>query len=117
MNDHIRLPVPPAIAAAWDALPPDKRTSLANAIVEAWLEPMLLRPRVSPTLVPYYTIREETPVDPDDRDAARAAHAVSMARMARLSQEAQQLHAELHAMVARQDARARRERGEDGFEG
>ncbi len=60
---HISLPVPPQIADAWDAFPPERRASLARAMVEAWLEPLLLRPMESPVFVPYHTLttgQEET---------------------------------------------------------
>lgn len=50
---HISIPVPPQIAAAWNALAPERRASLARAIVEAWLEPLLLQPMESPVLIPY----------------------------------------------------------------
>lgn len=55
-NPHISIAVPPQIAAAWDAFPPERRASLARAIVEAWLEPLLLRPMESPMFVPYHTL-------------------------------------------------------------
>ena len=53
---HISIPVPPQIAAAWNALTPERRASLARAIVKAWLEPLLLRPMESPVFVPYHTL-------------------------------------------------------------
>jgi hypothetical protein len=45
MNEDapISIPVPPQIAAAWQALPPERRASFARAIVAAWLEPLLLQ--------------------------------------------------------------------------
>lgn len=52
----ISLPVPPQIATAWRALPPERRASFARAMVEAWLEPLLLRPMESPVFVPYHTL-------------------------------------------------------------
>jgi hypothetical protein len=59
---HIRLPVPPQIAAAWNALPLERRESLARAIVGAWLETLLLRPMEPPVLVPYRSL-----VRPEER--------------------------------------------------
>jgi hypothetical protein len=56
---HISIPVPPPIAEAWDALPPERRASFARAIVEAWLEPLLLRPMESPVFIPYHTLKED----------------------------------------------------------
>jgi hypothetical protein len=56
-ESHIRIPVPPQIAAAWQALPAERQASLARAIVEAWLEPMLLRPMEPPVFVPYHTVK------------------------------------------------------------
>jgi hypothetical protein len=53
---HISIPVPPPIAAAWQALPAEKRAAYAQAIVEAWLEPLTRMPQEGSTLVPYYTI-------------------------------------------------------------
>lgn len=61
-DTHISLPVPPPIAAAWQALPAEKRASYARAIVEAWLEPLTRMPQEGPTLVPYYTIGTARPV-------------------------------------------------------
>ena len=55
-DTQISLPVPPPIAAAWQALPPERRVAMARAIVEAWLEPLLLRPVESPVFVPYHTV-------------------------------------------------------------
>jgi hypothetical protein len=56
---HISIPVPPQVAAAWQALPPERRASFARAIVEAWLEPLLLRPMTPPVYIPYYTLPED----------------------------------------------------------
>jgi uncharacterized protein DUF29 len=58
---HISLPVPPQIAAAWQALPPERRASYARAIVEAWLEPLTRMPQEEPTLVPYFTTGTQRP--------------------------------------------------------
>jgi hypothetical protein len=49
---HISIPVPPQIAAAWRALPPERRASYERAIVEAWLEPLLMRPVAPPVSIP-----------------------------------------------------------------
>jgi hypothetical protein len=65
----ISLPVPPQIAAAWQALPPERRASFARAIVEAWLEPLTRLPQEGPTFVPYYTIGTARPVPDTPRPA------------------------------------------------
>jgi hypothetical protein len=66
---HISIAVPPQIAAAWQALPVGKRASYAQAIVEAWLEPLTRLPQEGPTLVPYYTLGTARPVPDTPRPA------------------------------------------------
>jgi len=57
----LRLPVPPHIADAWYALPAEKRASYAQAIVEAWLEPLTRMPAEEPVLLPYFTTGTRLP--------------------------------------------------------
>jgi len=79
----ITIPVPPHIAAVWKALPAAQRASYAQAIVEAWLEPLTRMPQEEPTLVPYFTTgtqrpRPETPLPVlealSDDDLAKLIH-------------------------------------------
>jgi hypothetical protein len=58
-DTHSSMPVPPQIAAAWWALSPERRDCYARASVEAWLEPLLLRPMELPVYVPYHIVKED----------------------------------------------------------
>jgi len=57
----ITIPVPAPIATAWNALPPEKRSLYAQAIVEAWLEPLTRMPAEEPVLLPYFTTGTRLP--------------------------------------------------------
>lgn len=71
-DTHISIPVPPQTAAAWRALPPERRASYARAIVEAWLEPLTRLPQKERTLVPYCTTDTQHPRPDTPRSALEA---------------------------------------------
>lgn len=68
----ISIPVPPQVAAAWRALPPERRASYARAIVEAWLEPLTRLPQQERPLVPSCTTDTPRPRPDTPRPALEA---------------------------------------------
>lgn len=74
-DTHIIIPVPPQTAAAWRALPPERRASYARAIVEAWLEPLTRLPQQECTLVPSFAQRPHPALEAlSDDDLAKLIH-------------------------------------------
>jgi hypothetical protein len=119
----ITLAVSPEIAAAWQALPPERRIAYERAIVEAWLEPLSMRPVPSAVYLPFHTLQ---PTVPRSTEASREPPQAPYEALRRLS--AQEALARVDASLVRQQAilgaildrmehRERVRRGEDGFDG